>query len=87
VWRLQRNGEAGILTDEPSDNDPCVQRADEYEHHIAAIVCQFQQAIEWRADCDYAALRAALGWARKTSRPVTMASLHMAYQRARRKPQ
>jgi hypothetical protein len=75
------------LTDEPSEHHLNVQRADEYEHRVAAIVCQFQQSIEWTKDCDYDALRAALGWARKTSRPVTMASLLSAYQHARRKPQ
>ena len=72
-----------MLTGKPSNS---VQRADDYAPDEAAIVCKFQEWIELNPGCDYAALRAALSWARQTCQPITMASLIAAYYRARSTP-
>ncbi len=54
-------------------------RADDYSPEVAAIVSQFQMAIERTPDCDYEALRVALRWSRQTYLPITMSSLCAAY--------
>ena len=58
-------------------------RCDGYTQSAARIVCLFQAYVEAEPDCDYAALAAALLWARTTQFPVTLYTLRAAYNDSR----